>query len=82
MVAFRLQFALSSVERFVVRITHLRNPRDNSHEVSILPEGNDTKAQVLARAAQFFGTVMIYEDIFLGKRTLNEVVIGPHGSFD
>jgi hypothetical protein len=56
-------------------ITHLRNPRDNSREVSILPEGSDTKAQVLAQAAQFPGTAWIYEDIYLGKRTLNEVVI-------
>jgi len=56
-------------------ITPLRNPRDNSREVSILPEGNDTKAQVLARADEFPGTVRIYEDIYLGKKTLNEVVI-------
>ena len=62
-------------------ITHLRNPRDNSHEVSILPEENDTRAQVLACAEQFPGTVNIYEDIFLGKRTLNEVVVTLRGPF-
>ena len=56
-------------------ITHLRNPTDNSREVSILPEGNETRAQILAIAAQFSGSVRIYEDIYLGKRTLNEVVI-------
>jgi hypothetical protein len=56
-------------------ITHLRNPKDNSPEVSILPEKDDTRAQVLACARQFPGTALIYEDIFLGRRTLNEVVI-------
>jgi hypothetical protein len=59
-----------------MRITYnLKNPTDDSHEVSIVPEGNDTKAQILAQASQFAGTVRIYEDIYLGKRTLNEVVI-------
>jgi hypothetical protein len=43
--------------------------------VSILPGKGETRAQVLECAAQFPGTALIYEDIFLGRRTLNEVVI-------
>jgi len=59
-----------------VSITHLINPKDKTREVSILPEGSDTKAQVLAVARQFRGTIRVYQDnIFLGITTLNEVVI-------
>jgi len=59
-------------------VTYLRNPKNHSPEVSILPEENDTKEQVLALARQFSGTIWVYEDIYVGKRTLNEVVIRLH----
>jgi hypothetical protein len=58
-----------------MKIARLKNPRDNSSEISIRPEGNETDAEVLAAMKQYKGTSFIYRENYCGIVTMLEVVI-------
>ncbi len=58
-----------------MKVTHLTNPTDGAPEITIRPEGTETKADALAVAAKFGGSAHVYEDRYLGRTTLNEILV-------
>ena len=58
-----------------MKVTHLTNPMDRALQITIRPEGTETKADVLAIAAKFGGSAHVYEDRYLGRTTVNEIVV-------